>query len=126
MDKKFRYPDSLKAGASQSLTDVGERQVYIKLVYIDGSNGDVAPLSISLLSTGSGATSRRKSTLCEAGKPVVENGARCEFKQYRAGGVQEMLKIRQATGRTRVIPSALIAGISQKLSEESCNFNSYK
>jgi putative transposase len=37
-----------------------------------------------------------------------------------------MLKIRQATGRTRVIPSAVIAGISQKSSEKSCNFNSYK
>jgi hypothetical protein len=36
-----------------------------------------------------------------------------------------MLKIQQATGRTRVIPSAVIAGISQKLSEESCNFKSY-
>ena len=48
------------------------------------------------------------------------------FKQYRAGGLQEMLKIRQATGRTRVIPSAVIAGISQKSSEKSCNFNSYK
>jgi len=37
-----------------------------------------------------------------------------------------MLKIRQATGRTRVIPSAVIAGISQKLSEEFCDFNSYE
>jgi hypothetical protein len=62
----------------------------------------------------------------QAGKPVVENGARCEFKQYRAGGLQEMLKIGQATGRTRVIPSALMAGISQKLIEESCDFKSYK
>jgi hypothetical protein len=32
-----------------------------------------------------------------------------------------MLKIRQATGRTRVIPSAVIAGISQKLSEDPVN-----
>jgi len=38
MDKKFRHRDWLKAGASQSLTDVGERQVYIELLYIDGSN----------------------------------------------------------------------------------------
>ena len=48
------------------------------------------------------------------------------FKQYSAGGLQEMLKIRQATGRTRLILSAVRAGISQKLSEESCNFNIYK
>jgi transposase len=48
------------------------------------------------------------------------------FKQYRAEGLQEMLKIRQATGRTRVIPSAVIAGISKQLSEESCDFKSYK
>ena len=48
------------------------------------------------------------------------------FKQYSAGGLQEMLKIRQATGRYRVIPSGVIAGISQKLSEESCAFKSYK
>ena len=48
------------------------------------------------------------------------------FKQYSAGGLQEMLKIRQATGRTRLILSAVIAGISQKLSEESCDFKSYK
>jgi hypothetical protein len=38
MDKKFRHRDWLKTGASQSLTDVGERQVYIELLYIDGSN----------------------------------------------------------------------------------------
>jgi hypothetical protein len=44
----------------------------------------------------------------------------------RGGGLQEMLKIRQATGRYRVIPSAVIAGTSQKLSEESCAFKSYK
>jgi len=48
------------------------------------------------------------------------------FKQYSAGGLQEMLKIRQATGRSRVISSAVRAGISQKLSEESCAFKSYK
>ena len=48
------------------------------------------------------------------------------FKQYTAGGLPEMLKIRLTTGRYRVIPSAVIAGISQKLSEESCDFKSYK
>ncbi|MEG4574790.1 helix-turn-helix domain-containing protein [Microcoleus sp. N3A4] len=48
------------------------------------------------------------------------------LKQYSAGGLQELLKIRQATGRPRVIPSAVIAGLSQKLSEESCDFKTYK
>ena len=38
MDKKFRHRHWLKTGSSQSLTDVGERQVYIELLYIDGSN----------------------------------------------------------------------------------------
>ncbi|MBD1828956.1 helix-turn-helix domain-containing protein [Microcoleus vaginatus GB1-A2] len=48
------------------------------------------------------------------------------LKQYIAGGLPELLKIRQATGRPRVIPSAVIAGLSQKLSEESCDFKTYK
>ena len=48
------------------------------------------------------------------------------LKQYSAGGLPELLKIRQATGRPRVIPEAIIAGISKKLSEESCEFKSYK
>ena len=43
-----------------------------------------------------------------------------------AGGLPELLKIRQPTGRPRVIPSAVIAGLSQKLSEESCEFKTYK
>ncbi|MEG5039900.1 MULTISPECIES: helix-turn-helix domain-containing protein [unclassified Microcoleus] len=46
--------------------------------------------------------------------------------QYTAGGMPELLKIRQATGRPRVIPSAVIAGLSEKLSEESCDFKTYK
>ncbi|NQE33270.1 helix-turn-helix domain-containing protein [Microcoleus asticus] len=48
------------------------------------------------------------------------------LKQYMAGGLSELLKIRQPTGRPRVIPSAVIAGLSQKLSEESCDFKTYK
>ncbi|WP_445251360.1 helix-turn-helix domain-containing protein [Microcoleus sp. D2_18a_D3] len=48
------------------------------------------------------------------------------LKQYSAGGLSELLEIRQATGRPRVIPSAVIAGISEKLSEESCDFKTYK
>jgi putative transposase len=43
-----------------------------------------------------------------------------------AGGLPELLKIRPPTGRPRVIPSAVIAGISEKLSEESCEFKTYK
>ena len=43
-----------------------------------------------------------------------------------AGGLPELLKIRPPTGRPRVIPSEVIAGISEKLSEESCEFKTYK
>ena len=43
-----------------------------------------------------------------------------------AGGLPELLKIRPPTGRPRVIPSEVIAGISEKLSEESCEFQTYK
>jgi len=43
-----------------------------------------------------------------------------------AGGLPELLKIRPPTGRPRVIPSAVIEGISEKLSEESCEFKTYK
>ena len=48
------------------------------------------------------------------------------LKQYIAGGLPELLKIQPPTGRPRVIPSAVIAGISEKLSEESCDFKTYK
>jgi len=48
------------------------------------------------------------------------------LKQYNAGGLSSLLKIRQSTGRSRVIPTAVIAGISKKISEESCEFKSYK
>ncbi|MBD0303175.1 MAG: helix-turn-helix domain-containing protein, partial [Tolypothrix sp. T3-bin4] len=48
------------------------------------------------------------------------------LKQYNAGGLSSLLKIRQSTGRPRVIPTAVIAGISKKISEESCEFKSYK
>jgi len=48
------------------------------------------------------------------------------LKQYMAGGLPELLKIRPLTGRPRVIPSAVIAGISEKLSEGSCEFKTYK
>ena len=37
-----------------------------------------------------------------------------------------LLKLRRSTGRPRVIPSGVIAGISTKISAESCDFNSYK
>ncbi|MEG4213804.1 helix-turn-helix domain-containing protein [Microcoleus sp. Pol14C6] len=48
------------------------------------------------------------------------------LKQYIAGGLSELLEIRQGTGRYRVIPSAVVSGISEKLSEESCDFKTYK
>ena len=48
------------------------------------------------------------------------------LKQYNAGGLSSLLKIRKSTGRPRVIPTAVIAGISKKISEESCEFKSYK
>jgi transposase len=48
------------------------------------------------------------------------------LKQYNAGGLSSLLKIRQSTGRPRVIPTAVIAGISKKISEESCEFKSDK
>ncbi len=48
------------------------------------------------------------------------------FKQYSEGGLSSLLKLRRSTGRPRVIPSEVIAGISTKISEESCEFKSYK
>jgi transposase len=48
------------------------------------------------------------------------------LKQYNAGGLSSLLKIRQSTGRPGVIPTAVIAEISKKISEESCEFKSYK
>ena len=48
------------------------------------------------------------------------------FKQYSEGGLSSLLKLGKSTGRPRVIPSEVIAGISTKISEESCEFKSYK
>jgi putative transposase len=48
------------------------------------------------------------------------------LKQYSAGGLSSLLKIRQSTGRPRVIPTAVISEISKKISDESCEFKSYK
>jgi len=48
------------------------------------------------------------------------------LKKYSIGGLSGLLEIRQSTGRPRVIPSAVIAGLSKKLSDESCEFKSYK
>jgi putative transposase len=48
------------------------------------------------------------------------------LKQYSVGGLPELLKIGKSTGRPRVIPKAVIAWLSKKLSEESCEFKSYK
>jgi len=48
------------------------------------------------------------------------------LKQYSNGGLSELLKLRRSTGRPRVIPQEVIAGISTKISEETCEFKSYK
>ena len=48
------------------------------------------------------------------------------LKQYSVGGLTSLLKRGKSTGRFRVIPKAIIAGLSKKLSEESCEFKSYK
>src|SRR4028118_600594 len=48
------------------------------------------------------------------------------LKQYNDGGLSSLLKLRRSTGRSRVIPSEVIAGISTKISEEYCEFKSYK
>ena len=48
------------------------------------------------------------------------------LKQYSVGGLPALLKIGKSTGRPGVIPKAVIAGLSEKLSEESCEFKSYK
>jgi len=48
------------------------------------------------------------------------------LKQYSVGGLTSLLRIGKSTGRPRVIPKAIIAGLSKKLSDESCEFKSYK
>jgi putative transposase len=48
------------------------------------------------------------------------------LKQYNDGGLSSLLKLRRSTGRPRVIPSEVIAEISTKISQESCEFKSYK
>ena len=48
------------------------------------------------------------------------------LKQHSTGGLSLLLKILHPTGRPRIIPSAVITGLSKKLSEESCEFKSYK
>jgi len=48
------------------------------------------------------------------------------LKQYSDGGLSSLLKILHPTGRPRVIPSAVVTGLSKKLSEEACEFKSYK
>ena len=48
------------------------------------------------------------------------------LKQYSDGGLSSFLKLGRSTGRPRVIPQEVISGISTKISEESCEFKSYK
>jgi hypothetical protein len=56
---------------------------------------------------------------------MLENRYRW-LKQYSNGGLPSLLKIGKLTGRPRVIRKAIIAELSNKLSEESCEFKSYK
>jgi transposase len=48
------------------------------------------------------------------------------FKQYSVSGRLSLLKIGKLTGRPRVIPKPIIAELSNKLSEDSYEFKSYK
>jgi putative transposase len=48
------------------------------------------------------------------------------LKEYSEGGLPSLLKQRRGSGRPRVISSEIIAGISTKIIEESCEFKSYK
>src|SRR4028118_670509 len=48
------------------------------------------------------------------------------LKQYSEGGLSSLLKLGQSTGRPRAISSEIIAGISRKITAESCEFKSYK
>ncbi|MEG4805673.1 helix-turn-helix domain-containing protein [Microcoleus sp. ARI1-B5] len=48
------------------------------------------------------------------------------LKQYNEGGMSALLKHDRSSGRPRVIPSEVIAGISIKINAESCEFKSYK
>ena len=48
------------------------------------------------------------------------------FKQYSERGLSSLLKLGKSTGRRRAISSKIIAGISRKINEDSCEFKSYK
>ncbi len=48
------------------------------------------------------------------------------FKQYSEGGLSSLLKLGQSTGKSRAISSEIIAEISTKINEDSCEFKSYK
>jgi putative transposase len=48
------------------------------------------------------------------------------LKQYSEGGLSSLLKLGQSTGRPRAISSEIIAGISRKITAESCEFKSHK
>ena len=48
------------------------------------------------------------------------------LKQYSVGGLPDQLKMGLSTGRPRAITRDVIAGRAKKLSEESCEFKSYK
>jgi putative transposase len=48
------------------------------------------------------------------------------LKQYSVGGLPDLLKMGQSTGRPGAITRDVIAARAKKLSEESCEFKTYK
>lgn len=48
------------------------------------------------------------------------------WKEYKQGGINQLLEQKQRTGRPPSIPSEVIEGIEKQLSQENAGFKSYK
>ncbi|HEY9808886.1 MAG TPA: helix-turn-helix domain-containing protein [Halomicronema sp.] len=48
------------------------------------------------------------------------------LKQYKDGGMQELLKNRQTQGRPRAISPEIVTLLTAKISDKNCEFKSYK
>ncbi len=48
------------------------------------------------------------------------------WKEYKQGGINQLLEQKQRTGRPPSIPSEVIQGIKKQLSQENAGFKSYK
>ena len=109
----------LKAGLSPSLTDVAERlgvhRITVNIAVLNkmrytplatDAHGGLCPMPYA------------RCQMPARAPHVTEKGYRW-LKQYSVGGLPALLKIGKSTGRHRVIPQAVIAGLSEKLSEES-------